>query len=145
LEVSTDVRGTALCGVLKNIYSLALGASYGLNLGENARGMLVVKSIGEIKKIVSLLGGKQETVLGSAGLGDLVSTGFSRFSKNHEAGKRLVSGEADNMDSEGMMSLSSMIILLGVKYKKFPILSALYEISQGNVEAGKAFQEILYK
>jgi glycerol-3-phosphate dehydrogenase (NAD(P)+) len=144
IEPSLDVHGTALCGVLKNIYSLALGISYGLELGENARGMLIVKSVVEIKKIVSLLGGKQETVWGPAGLGDFIATGFSCFSKNHQAGSELAKGKVTNLESEGMVSLSSMIVLLGVKYKKFPVLSALHEIVQGNIEASSAFQKILY-
>ena len=144
IQSSIDVRGVALCGVLKNIYSLALGISYGLELGENARGMIVVKALAEIKKIVSILGGKQETVLGPAGIGDLISTGFSSFSKNHQAGSQLARGRVENFGSEGLASLSSMIILLGVKYKKMPLLSAINEIVQGDVEAGKAFQGILY-
>lgn len=144
IETSLDTHGTALCGVLKNIYSLALGISYGLELGENARGMIIVKSIAEIKKIVSLLGGKQETVLGPAGLGDFVATGFSRFSKNHQAGSDLAKGKVTNLESEGMVSLSSIVILLGVKYKKFPILRSLHEIVKGDIEASSAFQKILY-
>ncbi len=145
IGTSLDVRGVALCGVLKNIYSLVLGLSYGLNLGENARGMIIVKSVMEMKKIVSLFGGKQDTVLGMAGLGDFVATGFSRFSKNHQVGAELAKGKVVNLDSEGMVSLSSMIILLGVRYKKFPVLRSLYEVVQGDVEAGIAFHKILYE
>lgn len=145
LEISADIHGVALCGVLKNIYSLALGVSYGLNLGENARGLLVMKALVEIKKIVALLGGKQETVFSSAGLGDLIATGFSRFSKNHQVGSELAGSKITGLESEGMASLSSMVILLGVKYKKFPILRSLFEIVQGDLEASSAFQQILYK
>jgi glycerol-3-phosphate dehydrogenase (NAD(P)+) len=145
LEISSDLHGVALCGVLKNIYSLAMGVSYGLNLGENARGLLLVKALGEIKKIVALLGGKQETVFSSAGLGDLIATSFSRFSKNHQVGSELAVGKITGLESEGLVSLSSMVILLGVKYKKFPILRSLFEIVQGDAEAGPAFQKILYE
>jgi len=144
VDISADVHGVALCEVLKNIYSLALGVSYVLNQGENARGMIVVKAIAEMKKIVSILGGKQETVLGPAGLGDFVATGFSHFSKNHQAGSDLAQGKITKLESEGMASLSPLVILLGVKYKKFPVLYYLHEIVQGNIEASAAFRKILY-
>lgn len=144
LEKTNDLHGTALCGVLKNVYSLVLGISYGLNLGENARGFLVVRSLTEMKKIISLLGGKQETVFGVAGLGDFIATGFSNFSKNHQAGIALTKNKISPIQSEGLNSLSSLIILLGVKYKKFPILRSLYEIVQGNLDASEGFKEILY-
>lgn len=140
---SADVHGTALCGVLKNIYALAIGLSYGLNLGDNARGILITLAIGEMKKIASLLGGRQESVIGYAGLGDLVATGFSRYSANHEAGSALASGKTAPQ-SEGIASLSSVVILLGAKYKKFPLLHSLHEIVQGDVEARTAFQKILH-
>lgn len=144
-QISTDVAGVALSGVLKNIYALALGVAAGLKLGDNARGSLIVLVLAEMKKIVALLGGKQETVMGPAGLGDLIATGFSAHSKNNEVGRELAARKVSDLASEGLASLSSVIILLGDKYKKFPILRSLSEIVQGNIEASPAFQEILYK
>jgi len=144
LEKTNDLHGAALCGVLKNVYSLVLGISYGLNLGENARGFLAVKSLTEMKKIISLLGGKQETVLGLAGLGDFIATGLSNFSKNHQAGIALTKNKIPPIQSEGLNSLSSLIILLGTKYKKFPLLCSLYEIVQGNLDTEEGFKKILY-
>lgn len=139
LEYSADLHGVALCGVLKNIYSLALGISFGLKLGEDARGYLMVLAIDEMKKIVSQLKGKQETILGVAGLGDLMATGYSEFSQNNAVGRKMAKGEVGDIKSEGLISLPSLIALLGVKHKKLPVLLALSEIAEGRVEAGKAF------
>ncbi|MCX6712702.1 MAG: hypothetical protein NTY66_00655 [Candidatus Vogelbacteria bacterium] len=138
----TDVHGTALCGVIKNVYALALGISFGLGLGENARGNLLVQMLGEMKKILATLGGKQETALGLAGLGDLIATGFSSNSKNHEAGVLLAKGAAD-MQSEGLASVNSLWTLLGAKSKKFPLLQIIHSIVSGDKEAGVEFEKLL--
>lgn len=142
-ESSDDLHGVALCGVLKNIYALLLGLSYGLGLGDNARGLLAVGAVAEMKKILSLLGGRQETAIGPAGLGDLISTGLSSYSKNHEAGLALARG-ATGFESEGLASLTSLTLLLGEKYKKLPLLSALVLVVEGTLEPAVAFQNILY-
>jgi len=145
IEVSDDLRGVALSGVLKNIYAIALGMTTGLSLGENARGAVTVRALEEMKKIVSVLKGKQETVLGTAGLGDLVATGFSAYSKDHEAGISLVKGKEPAGYCEGLMSLPSVVNLLGEKYKKFLLLSSLSEVTRGELSPAEAFQKILFK
>jgi glycerol-3-phosphate dehydrogenase (NAD(P)+) len=142
-DSSSDRRGIVICGVLKNIYSLALGAADGLGLGDNARGLLTVMAIAEMKKIVSILGGKQETILGLAGLGDLVATGGSSYSQNHEAGKDLASGRISNRKTEGLVSLPSLCIILGDKYKRLPLLSCLVQAVLGEAELGTALPALL--
>lgn len=97
-----------------------------------------------MRKIIPLLSGDAETVLGPAGLGDFVATGFSRFSKNHQVGAELAVGRLTNGQSEGLVSLSSLLILLGPKYKKFPLLAALSAVVAGDEEAGVAFDKLLF-
>jgi len=142
---SADVSGVAWCGILKNIYALALGITYGLELGDDARGWITALALTEMKKIVTIFGGKTETVYGPAGVGDLLATGFSQHSKNHQMGISLAKGQMEGSPSEGVMSLPSVIIMLGEKSQKFTLLLTLSEIVKGNKDAGLAFKEILYK
>lgn len=142
LESSSDLRGVALGGVLKNVYAVAVGISYGLDLGENVRGFLLVQALREMKKIILALGGRAETALGLAGLGDLVATGFSANSKNHTAGLALAQGPS-SITSEGVVSLPSIIIMLGGKIQKYPLLSALNTIVAGDQTAAQAFAALL--
>ena len=143
IEKTDDLVGVAAAGVLKNIYALALGISYGLGLGENARGYLIVRSLEEMKKIIKLLGGGSEAALSSAGLGDLVATGLSPSSKNHEAGNDLVKAGGPTIKSEGLASLPSLVARLGDKYDNFPILRALAQIVVNRRPAGEVFSQLL--
>ncbi len=109
IKHSFDVRGVALCGALKNIYAVGLGIADGLGLKMNVRGEIVVLAINEMIYLVKILGGKKETVFSVAGLGDLVTTGFSFNSRNHEVGFRLGKKRITDMESEGTRSLAPLL------------------------------------
>jgi glycerol-3-phosphate dehydrogenase (NAD(P)+) len=92
VEMTTDVAGMEYCAVLKNIYAIALGICDGMSLGMNAKAFVVTVALGEMSRIVQSLGGRPETVQGLAGLGDLITTGFSPHSRNRTLGEELASG-----------------------------------------------------
>jgi len=124
LEYSSDVYGVALCGVLKNIYTLLLGMVDGLGSTDNRKGYIAAKAVGEMSEIIEILGGKKETAFSVAGLGDLIATGFSECSHNFCTGCKIAKGEKD-ATSEGTNSLSVVLGILGDRANEFPILVAL--------------------
>ena len=67
LEYSNDVRGTEICSAVKNIYSMIIGAGEGLNTSSS----IFRKSISEMVYLTKFFKGKEETVYGLAGIGDL--------------------------------------------------------------------------
>jgi glycerol-3-phosphate dehydrogenase (NAD(P)+) len=83
-----------LGGALKNIYAIAAGISDGLGLGDNAKSALVTRSLAEMIRLGTALGGQQETFYGLSGLGDLIVTCFSIHSRNRGLGERLGRGES---------------------------------------------------
>jgi glycerol-3-phosphate dehydrogenase (NAD(P)+) len=89
-----DVAGVELGGALKNIYAIAAGISDGLGLGDNAKSALVTRSLAELIRLGTKLGGKPETFYGLSGLGDLIVTCFSVHSRNRGLGERLGKGES---------------------------------------------------
>ncbi len=91
---STDVVGVELCGALKNVIAIAVGASDGLGYGDNARAALITRALVEIGRLVVAAGGDPRTVAGLAGLGDVVATCTSRHSRNRWAGEQLGRGRA---------------------------------------------------
>ena len=95
-----------------------------LELGCNFRGWYVAQACFEMGEIVPKLGGKKETVYGQSGVGDLVATGFSSNSRNHQAGLNLVKDQSLEMSSEGTRSISQICNLLG-KYSHYPLLNIL--------------------
>jgi len=89
---STDIIGVEVCAAIKNIFSMIIGASNGLcrikknnvsdNMYLNTAASLVTQSIKEMIFFTTKLKGKEETVMGLAGVGDLyVSVDGGRNSK----------------------------------------------------------------
>ena len=100
-ELSNDLQGIELCGAIKNIYSMLIGASEGLsNLKApieiqskyylNTAASLIHRSISEMVEFVSFYGGNSETVYGLAGLGDLYVSAIG--GRNSLMGKYLGQG-----------------------------------------------------
>jgi glycerol-3-phosphate dehydrogenase (NAD(P)+) len=89
----SDVRGVQLGGALKNVFAIAAGVSDGLGLGENARAGLVTRSLAEMTRLGTAMGGERETFGGLGGIGDLMVTCFSPKSRNHGVGFRIGRGE----------------------------------------------------
>ena len=137
-----DVQGVALSGVLKNVYSLAFGVADGLGWGDNAKGWLLSKAIGEIPAMVKMLGGKAETALGAAGLGDLAACGFSGYSHNRQAGEDVLLDGVFDEQTEGVVSAPSVFSLIGRNVERFEILSALREIIENKRDPKDVFQDM---
>jgi glycerol-3-phosphate dehydrogenase (NAD(P)+) len=93
VEIANDLLGVEWGGVLKNIYGLGYGLLDGLDGGSpNLKAAFTTMALREMKEIASSLGAKEKTMDGLAGLGDLVSTGFSPNSHNRKLGEYLAQG-----------------------------------------------------
>lgn len=93
VEISNDPLGVEWGGVLKNIYALGFGLLDGLNHGSpNLKAAFVTMALREMREIAGTMGAKEETMAGLAGLGDLVTTGFSSDSHNRKLGEYLANG-----------------------------------------------------
>lgn len=99
---SDDIAGIELGGALKNIYAIAAGVSDGLALGDNAKAALITRSLTELIRIGTALGGRRETFQGLSGIGDLMVTCYSRHSRNRKVGERLGRGETIHEISQSM-------------------------------------------
>ncbi|MCL1892628.1 MAG: NAD(P)-dependent glycerol-3-phosphate dehydrogenase [Holophagaceae bacterium] len=87
-----DVSGVELCGALKNILAIASGLMDALDLGKNAKAALLTRGLAEIARLVERLGGQTHTVMGLAGMGDLVLTATGQQSRNRIYGEMLGKG-----------------------------------------------------
>src|SRR3989338_844635 len=113
MACTSDVRGVAVAGVLKNIYALGLGIAHALGWGENQKGWFVSRALREMARAAELLGGTRETMLGIAGLGDLVATGFSPHSHNRTTGALFVTDPGRFPKAESINALPIIIKKLG--------------------------------
>lgn len=89
---SDDLAGAETGGAVKNVMAIAVGVADGLNLGASARAALITRGLAEITRLGLRLGGRLETFMGLAGLGDLVLTATSDLSRNRRVGLQLAAG-----------------------------------------------------
>ena len=90
---SDDLAGIEVGGAIKNVFAIAAGASDGLGFGDNARAALITRGLAESGRLSTALGGRRETLMGLAGLGDLVLTCTGNLSRNRRVGLGLARGQ----------------------------------------------------
>ncbi|MGM9899076.1 MAG: NAD(P)H-dependent glycerol-3-phosphate dehydrogenase [Bacilli bacterium] len=130
-----DLIGSELCGSIKNVYAIASGLLEGMGYGDNARAGLISRALVEMRRIVTLLGGKEETLYGLTGIGDLVVTTTSHHSRNFQAGVKLASGKSldETIASMPMTVEGARTALavheLAIKYNlDTPIINEVYNV-----------------
>ena len=132
---TTDLIGVEIGGSIKNVMALGAGILAGLGYGDNARAMLITRSLIEIKRLGVALGAKEETFDGLSGLGDLIVTTMSRHSRNFQAGLKIGSGSDLNeaLDSmtmvvEGVRSCQATYELAKKLDIDMPFVDAIYDV-----------------
>ena len=90
----SDMLGAELGGAMKNVLAVATGIADGMNLGLNARAGLITRGLNEMLRLNVALGGRAETLMGLAGLGDLVLTSTGDLSRNRRLGLALGRGQS---------------------------------------------------
>lgn len=90
---SHDPYGVELGGVLKNIYAIITGLAKALGVGHNTIAMLLTRGLAEMSRMGRKLGAQPGTLLGLAGMGDLILTCSSDLSRNYRVGYAIGSGK----------------------------------------------------
>ena len=90
----SDMLGAELGGAMKNVLAVATGIADGMNLGLNARAGLITRGLNEMLRLNNAIGGRAETLMGLAGLGDLVLTCTGDLSRNRRLGLALGRGQS---------------------------------------------------
>ncbi|WP_165855068.1 NAD(P)H-dependent glycerol-3-phosphate dehydrogenase [Marinobacter sp. JSM 1782161] len=132
---NVDVYGVELAGALKNIYAIIAGMASALELGENARAMLITRSLAEMSRFAVSLGGNPMTFMGLAGVGDLIVTCTSSKSRNFRIGYAVGQGqELDDAVAELGQVAEGIRTLQLVREKAedmgvpMPLVGGLYKI-----------------
>lgn len=115
---STDVLGCELGGAYKNVVALAVGMAVGLGFGDNTTASVITRGLAETARLATALGANPLTLMGLAGLGDLVATCSSPLSRNRTFGEKLGQGmtteeiyASTRQVAEGAKSCSSLLAL----------------------------------
>lgn len=133
--VNLDLIGVEIAGSVKNIMAVAAGISDGLGHGDNTKAAIVTRGIAEIMRLGLALGAKQSTFAGLAGIGDLVVTCMSKYSRNRYLGEQIGAGrtlaevEAEmQMVAEGVRTTKSVFKLASKLRVEMPITESVYKI-----------------
>lgn len=106
IYTNTDVVGVELGGAVKNVMAIAAGMVAGLGLGTNSVAALITRGLAEIARLALAEGARIETLMGLAGLGDLVLTSTGSLSRNRYVGQELGRGRALEEILSGMSEVA---------------------------------------
>lgn len=147
---NSDIIGVELGGSLKNVIALAAGISDGMGLGDNSKGALLSRGLAEIIRLGEKLGAKRETFAGLSGLGDLVTTCISKFSRNRFVGERIGQGKSleevkaeMTMVAEGIKTTKSAYQLGLTHQVEMPITQQVYQVLFENKKPREAIAELM--
>ena len=145
---SSDPVGAQVGGAAKNVIAIAAGIAIGAGLGENARAALVTRSVAEIARLATALGGRAETVSGLSGLGDLMLTCNGASSRNFRLGVAIGQGQAPaaarlaiGAAVEGMDAAPALLARAGGV--SCPIIAAVAAVLAGQADVAGAMAALL--
>ena len=132
---SNDMEGVELAGALKNIYAIICGLAESIEVGENAIGLILTRSMAEMSRFAVAKGANPITFLGLAGMGDLVATCTSKLSRNYQLGFNLGKGmkieEAKNEIGQVAEGIRTLDVIRNESIQldiNMPLVESLYNI-----------------
>ena len=147
---STDIIGTQIGGATKNVLAIAAGIADGLGYNANTRSALITRGLAEIIRLGQHLGGRQETFMGLAGLGDLILTCTDNQSRNRRFGIGLGQGKKAhdliaeiNQEIEGIAATEQIHRLAQHLKIDMPITEQIYQILYQNTAPSHAVKTLL--
>ena len=147
---SQDLQGVELAGALKNIYAICCGIAHAKDVGENALGFIVTRSMAEMSRFAVAKGANPITFLGLAGMGDLMATCTSKLSRNFQLGELIGQGmslvEAKikvGQVAEGIRTLEVLHQEASAMKINMPIVESLYKILFDKISSEQLVQDLL--
>ena len=138
--LSSDMVGVELCGAMKNVMAIICGIAAGSGMGDNALALIMTRGLAEISRLVHACSGEAMTCMGLAGMGDLIVTCTSRYSRNRTFGEAFARGESleeyqsrRRMVVEGAAAARSVSELARSKGVDVPLTFALESVLYGGV------------
>ena len=145
-----DIVGVQVGGAVKNVMAIAAGISDGLGYGANARAALMARGLAEIMRLGQALGGRVDTFMGLAGLGDLALTCTDDQSRNRRFGLALARGKtpeqamADIGQAVEGVHTTGVVCALAEKHAvDMPISKQVRNVIDGAINPRQAVSELL--
>lgn len=146
----TDVVGAELGGAVKNVIALAVGMAEGLGYGDNTKSTIITRGLAETARLGSALGADPATLMGLAGVGDLIATCMSPLSRNHSFGVNLGKGMSveevvaiTSQTAEGVKSCRSVIDLARSHGVDMPICAGVTAVVEHQMDVRQLGDELM--
>jgi glycerol-3-phosphate dehydrogenase (NAD(P)+) len=145
-----DMLGAELGGAMKNVLAVATGVADGMQLGLNARAGMITRGLNEMLRLNAAIGGKAETLMGLAGLGDLVLTCTGDLSRNRRLGLAL--GRGQKLDDavreigqvvESIQTADEVMRQADRHGIELPISAAVQAVLHGDITPAEGLQRLL--
>jgi glycerol-3-phosphate dehydrogenase (NAD(P)+) len=146
-----DPIGTQIGGAVKNVLAIAAGIVAGRKLGENARAALISRGMAEMMRLARAKGGREETLMGLAGIGDVLLSCTSTSSRNYALGyaigqavpvvELLQTGKTGL--TEGVATAESVTALAQKLGARMPIAETVCDILAGSLPVDGAIERLL--
>lgn len=145
---SSDIRGVEIGGAAKNVLAIAAGIVQGRGLGESARAALIARGFAELQRFAKTYDAKPDTLVGLAGLGDLVLTASSLHSRNFAFGHDLGSGKSVSESgggklAEGVFTARILDQMAKARGVDMPIVAAMAAILDGKLSVDDAVNMLM--
>lgn len=146
---SDDVIGVEVGGSVKNVLAIAVGIADGLGLGANTRAGVITRGLAEIMRLGEAMGGRRDTFMGLAGLGDLVLTCTDDQSRNRRMGLALAKGKSVQQALaeikqvvEGVRVAPEVLRLARKHHVEMPISEQVVGVLAGKITAVDAVRSL---
>jgi glycerol-3-phosphate dehydrogenase (NAD(P)+) len=147
---STDVVGCELGGAYKNVIALSVGMAVGLGFGDNTTASVITRGLAETARLSAALDADPMTLMGLAGLGDLVATCSSPLSRNRTFGEKLGQGmtteeitKSSRQVAEGVKSCSSLLDLARRADVDAPIVEHVHAVVENEMSAADMLASLI--
>jgi glycerol-3-phosphate dehydrogenase (NAD(P)+) len=145
-----DVIGAELGGAMKNVLAVATGVADGMQMGLNARAGLITRGLAEMMRLGSAIGARAETLMGLAGLGDLVLTCTGDLSRNRRLGLALGRGvplqravEEIGQVVESVQTVDTVMQLASRHGVELPITALVRRVLREELSPAEAMRALL--
>lgn len=145
-----DIAGVELGGSLKNVIAIACGISDGLGFGSNTKAALLSRGLAEMSRLGTACGAKPGTFSGISGLGDLVTTCISPYSRNRTVGEQIGKGRTwrrikrtIRMAVEGVPTAQAAYEMSRKCRVPMPISHEVYKVLYKNKSPVKALNDLM--
>jgi glycerol-3-phosphate dehydrogenase (NAD(P)+) len=142
-----DVIGCEVGGALKNVIAIASGIAEGLGVGDNTRAAVMTRGLAELTRLGVAMGAEPQTLAGLAGMGDLMATCISPFSRNRSVGEQLGRGKTlgeilagMHMVAEGVGTAEVTLELADRYQVELPICREIHRVVTGQERATDAYR-----